>query len=293
MTTAALVTLLMAAIEAFSMMMTALMVFTVMMVTAFMSFAMVMTAFVTFSVMMTAFVTFSMMVVVVAPGIRIIFKGSFSKSFCGCIRRSLNACVKLDSSIRKRHLRTHANSSANQDVGLCSLQETCKSTMAASVSINDLFIDDLTLFNIVQLKLLCMTEVLEDLSIFISDCDSHSIAPFLHYALIDHNRFIRTAATGDQQPLSVNERIDDLFARALVYGRYSGSGYTHLRRAGFLGESFIVQQPHGLKLVHCYLNAFGIWNIVRGKAAINRLLFYSATSDRSWHDILLSDICHL
>ena len=37
----------------------------------------------------------------------------------------------------------------------------------------------------------------------------------------------------------------------------------------------------------------GIRNIVRGKAAVNGLLFYSATADRSWHDILLSDICHL
>ena len=39
--------------------------------------------------------------------------------------------------------------------------------------INDLLINDLTLFSIVQLELLGMVEVLKDFSVFVCDCDSH------------------------------------------------------------------------------------------------------------------------
>ena len=122
MTAAALVPLFMAAVEAFSVMMSALMIFTVMMAAAFI--AMMVSALMAFAVVMPAFVTFSvMMIMVVALGIRIIFQRSIRKGFRGSIRRSLNACVKPDPGIRKRHLRTHADASADQGVSLCSLQE--------------------------------------------------------------------------------------------------------------------------------------------------------------------------
>ena len=284
MTAAALVALLMAAVEAFSVMMSALVVFTVMMAAAFI--AVMVTAFMAFAMVMPTVVTFSvMMVMVVALGIRIIFQRSIRKGFCGGIRRSLNACVKLDPGIRKRCLRTHTNTSADQDVSLNRLQEACKSAMTASVGINDLLIHDLTLINIIQLKLLGMTEVLEDFSVFVCDCDSHGICSFLNDFLIDLDRFKFTVSACDQQPFPVHKGVSDLFSRTVINGRYGCSGYVHPGGTGFLGETLVIQKSQRLKFVYGHLNAFCGCDVIRREAAIDRELFYSAASEWSWHKL--------
>ena len=284
MTAAALVALLMAAVEAFSVMVSALVVFTVMMAAAFI--AVMVTAFMAFAMVMPTVVTFSvMMAMVVALGIRIIFQRSIRKGFRGSIRRSLNACVKLDPDIRKRRLRTHTNASADQGVSLHRLQEACKGAMAASVGIHDLLIDDLTLINIIQLKLLGMTEVLEDFSVFVCDCDSHGIRSFLNDYLIDLDRFKFTVSACDQQPFPVHKGVGDLFSRTVINGRYGRPGYVHPGGAGFLGKPLVIQKPQRLKFVHGHLNAFCGCNVVRRETAIDRKLFYSAASEWSWHKL--------
>ncbi len=124
MTAATLIALFMAAVEPFSVMVSALVVFTVVMTAAFI--AVMVTAFMAFAVVMPALVAFPLMMsMVVALGIRIIFQRSIRKGFCGGVRRSLNACVKLDPGIRKRCLRTHTDASADQGVSLHRLQEAC------------------------------------------------------------------------------------------------------------------------------------------------------------------------
>ena len=60
--------------------------------------------------------------------------------------------------------------------------------MTASIGIDDLLINDLPLFSIIQLKLLGMAEVLENLSVFVCDCNSHGICSFLNDFLIDLDR---------------------------------------------------------------------------------------------------------
>ncbi len=248
--------------------------------------AVVMPTGLTFTVMMPAFVTFTvMMVMVVAPGIRIIFQSSVSKSFRGSIRRSLNARIKLDPGIRKRHLRTHTNASADQGVRLHSLQEACKSAMTASVGVNNLLADDFTLFNIVQLKLLCMTEVLEDLSIFICDCDSHGMYSFLYDFLINLNRLVFTVSACNQQPFPVHKGICDFFPCAVISGCNGGSGNIHSGSTSLLCETFFIQQSQCLKFVNGHLNAFCGCDVVRREAAIDRELLYSAASEWSWHKL--------
>lgn len=51
--------------------------------------------------------------------------------------------------------------------------------MAAAIGIDNLFTDNLSALYIVELELCRMSEVLEDLSVFVGDCDSHYIASFL------------------------------------------------------------------------------------------------------------------
>ena len=112
--------------------------------------------------------------------------------------------------------------------------------MAAAVCADNLFCDYFSILNIVNLELFGMTEVLEDLSVFVSDCDSHYIASFLHDFLIDFNRFIFTAPACNQQSLPMNESIRDLFSRAFIDRGNRGSGNVHPNGAGFLGESFVI-----------------------------------------------------
>ena len=154
MAAAAVVTLLMAAVKTFPVMMAAFMFFSVMMV-----------AVVFFPVMMP---------MVVAPGVGIIFQRSLRKSFCGGICSTLDSGIKCDSRIRKRCLRSHADSSADQRIRFYCLQEARKGTVSASVGINDLLIYDLSAFDVIQLELLGVSEMLEDLPVVICDCYSHA-----------------------------------------------------------------------------------------------------------------------
>jgi hypothetical protein len=282
MTAAALVALFVAAVEAFSVMMAALMIFTVVMAAAFIP--MMVSALLSFAVVMTAFVTFSvMMTVVVALGVGIIFQRSIRKGFCGSIRRSLNACIKLDPGVGKRRLRTHTDASADQGVSLHRLQEPGKGAVTASVGIHDLLIHDLPLFNIVQLKLLGMAEVLEDFSVFVCDCDPHGICSFLNDFLIDLDRFKFTVSACDQQPFSVYQGVGYLFPRTVINGGYGGPGDVHPGGAGFLGKTLVIQKSQCLKFIHGHLDAFCGCDIVRREAAIDRKLFDPAASEWSWH----------
>ena len=284
MTAAALVALFVAAVEAFSVMMAAHMIFTVMTAAAFIP--MMVSARLPFAVVMTAFVTFSvMMAMVVALGVGIIFQRPIRKGFCGSIRRSLNACVKPDPGVGKRRLRPHADASADQGVSLYRLQEPGQRAVAASVGIHDLLIHDLPGFNIVQLELLGMAEVLEDLSVFVCDCDSHGICSFLNDFLIDFNRFKFTMSACDQQPFSVDKGVGDFFPRTVINGRYGRPGDVHPGGAGFLGKTFVIQKSQRLKFIHGHLDAFCGCDVVRREAAIDRKLFDPATSEWSWHKL--------
>ena len=88
MAAAALVTFLMPAVEAFAVMMPAVMAFTV------------------------------VMAVVVAFGIGIILQRTPCQSLRGCIGRTGNPAVELDSRLGQRVLRTHADAAADQCIRL-------------------------------------------------------------------------------------------------------------------------------------------------------------------------------
>ena len=282
MTAAAFVAFFMAAVESFSVMMSAHMVFTVVMSAAFI--ALMVSALMSFAVVMTAFVTFSVMIaMVVALGIRIIFQGAFSKRSRCSIRRSLYTGIELNSCVSKCRLCAHTDTSTDQSVSLCCLQEAGKCSMSASVGVNDLLINDLSLFNIVQFKLLGMAEVLKDFSVFVCDCDSHGIRSFLNDFLIDLDRYKYTMSTRDQQPFSVHKGISNFFPGAFIDGSYRGPGNVHPGCTDFLGKAFIIQQSQCLKFVYRHLNAFRGCDVIRRETAVDRKLLYSTASEWSWH----------
>ena len=167
-------------------------------------------------VVMTAIPVFMVMVVVIAMGVRVVSKRSLRERLCRLVRASLHAGVELDADVGQRHLRAHADAAANQRVDLGRLQESRQRAVPASVGINDLLSRDFSVFYIVQLELFRMSEVLKNLSVVISNRDSHCHASFLHNILPDFHRRKFTAASGDQEPLPMNEGLRDLLPRAVV-----------------------------------------------------------------------------
>ena len=160
-----LVTLLMAAVEALSVMVPALVSLTMMMA-AFMAFSLVMPAIVAFPVMMA---------VVVTSGIGIILQRAVCKSLCCRVGRTGNPAVKPNPCFGQRSLSAHADAAANQRIRLRGFQKAGQRTVAAAVGGNDLFRDDPAALHVIELELFRVAEMLEDLSVFISYRNSHSI----------------------------------------------------------------------------------------------------------------------
>ncbi len=281
MTAAAIVTFLVAAVLAFSMMMTTFMMISVMMA-AFMSFTMMVAASMSFTMMVTASMSLAvMMTVVVTSGVGIIGERSFRKSLCGVIRRALDSGIEHDSHIRKRCLGSHADPAADQSVCFYCLQETRKGAVSVPVGINNLLIHDLSIFDVIQLELFGVAKVLEDLSVFICNCNSHGIRSFPDDFLIDLDRSIFTVSACDQQPFPIHKGISNLFPCAVIDGCDSGPGNVHPGCAGFLGKAFLIQQSQCLIFVNSHMNTFCGCDVVGREAAIDRKPLYSAASEGS------------
>ena len=161
---------------------------------------------------------FSVMVTVC---IRIELQCSGGKSLCRFICGSLNAGIEPDPRIGQRHLCTHPDSSADECIHSGCLKETGQGTVTAAVRVYDLFSRDLSLFNIKKLELFTMSEMLKNLSFFISDCDPHCNTSFLHNSLLDLYRLKFTVTARDQKALSVNKSVCDFLSCTVVDGRDS------------------------------------------------------------------------
>ena len=236
------------------------------------------------AVLVTAFPVM-MMPVMIATGIGIKSQSPCGKSPRGFISGALHTCIQPDPSVGQGHLRAHSDSAADQGISLRSLQESGQSAMAASVGINDLLTDDFSILNVIQLELFGMAEMLKNLSIVIGNGDSHCFASFHHDVLIDINRPKFTAASGDQQPFSVNEGICDLLPCALIDRCDCCPGDIHPVCACFLRETFVIQKPKCLVLIYRHPDRFGGRYIVRGETAIDRHLFDFAASHWPWHSV--------
>ena len=96
-----------------------------------------------------------MMLMVITMCIRIIFQMALCQSLRCLIGIALNSGIQLDASICQSHLSANPDASADQSI------------------------HNLSILCIIELELCRMAEVLEDFSVFISDCDSHCAASFL------------------------------------------------------------------------------------------------------------------
>lgn len=205
---------------------------------------------------MTTF-TVMMMSVVITMRIRIIGKCSGRERFRCVVRQALHTCIQFDPGIRESHLSAHSNTTADQRIDLSRLKKTSQGAMSASVRVDNLLSGDLSILYIVQFKLLRMSKMLENLSVFVSNCDSHCVRSFSDHVLWKFDGFKCTASTCDQQPFPVYKSIGDLPACTVINRGDRGAGNLHSGSTCFLRESFIIQKAHGFKLIHRHPHIFG------------------------------------
>ena len=235
MAAAALVTFLMPTVEAFAVMVSTL---------------------VTASVMMSTLVPLTVvMAVVVAFGIGIILQRTLCQSLRGCIGRTRNPAVELDSRLGQRILRTHADAAADQCIRLGGFQESGQCAVTTAIGWYDLLGNDLAILHVVELELLGVAEMLEDLSVFVRHCDSHRVCSFLR----DVFRSLIVEPdipAADPEPFAVYQGLRRFAAGALVDGRDRGARNAHALGALLLRQSLVIEKPDRLELIQAHHDRF-------------------------------------
>ena len=205
-----------------------------------------------------------MLSMMIALDIGIEFQLAFCQCLGSCISTAGNAAVKPDPSCCQSRLCTAANAAADQSIRIQGSQNTRQRAMTTAVGIHHLRRKDLSILNIIDLKLLGMAKVLEDHTIFISDCNSHNIVSFRLLILFAESVFetgfltavrrISVAQTEisafDLQRTSLNKGIRHFSACTGIDQLNRGSGYAHPFAAKFLRKSLPVNETKGLIFVH-------------------------------------------
>ena len=246
----------------------------------------------------TARVTFPMVVVMITPDIGIEVQLTCCQCFCCCISAAGNTTVKPDTRIAERHLRTAANTTADQGIYLQGAQKSCQRTMATAARIHNLRRNDISIFHIIDFELFGVTEVLKDFSVFVSNCDSHNMISFrffvhrMDFLLIAISAPVGCAVTAteckipslDSQRKSLNQRIGQFFAGSCINLLNRCSGNMHILSALLLRKTFTVNQTNSFILIHIQDNGSQFLAATnRNKTIIIWQTTYFSTFSRSWH----------
>ena len=139
-----------------------------------------MAAVVSATVIATAVSTLAVLVIVVVTvHVRVIAEIAGDECIDRCIRISADTTEKADTDLGECHLCTTTDAAADQCIDTELHEETGERAVTTAVRIHDRLAYDLTIRHIVDLKLLGMTEVLENLAVFIGYCNSHDDISFL------------------------------------------------------------------------------------------------------------------
>ena len=111
-------------------------------------------------------------VVVAAVGAR---RDELSLQICfdRCVRIALCAGDDLNAGLCQRVLRAAAEPAADQDIDRAVRKKSRQCAMPESVRTDHLTGDDLSTLNIIDLKSLCSSEMLENTAIIVSNCNLH------------------------------------------------------------------------------------------------------------------------
>lgn len=117
--------------------------------------------------------TFSVMTVVRTVDIGIEAEVSCQEVHNSPVRIAGAAAVKPDASLCQRHLGATADTAADQNICVQTSKQIGQSTVATAVGVNDLGSNDIAAAHFVNLELLGVTEMLEDLTVSISNRNCH------------------------------------------------------------------------------------------------------------------------
>ena len=143
--------------------------------------ATVRTAVTAATVRTTGVVLAVVMVVVIAFGFGVIVQAVGEEGRYSFVCITVDAAVQLDACLSKCRLRTAPDAAANEDVCLQCRKKSCQGTVSAAVGIYNFCIYDLAVLYLIELKLCGVTEVLKDLSVFISYCNFHCTVSFSNF----------------------------------------------------------------------------------------------------------------
>ena len=119
-----------------------------------------------------------MFAMMITHHIGIISQLTGSQRLCRCIGITGNTAIQPDAGFSQCHLRTAADATADQRINLQCSQHARKGAVAAAIGAHHFSIYDLTVLNLVDLKLLGVAEMLKNLAIFISNCNFHTVFSF-------------------------------------------------------------------------------------------------------------------
>ncbi len=205
-----------------------------------------------------------MLPVMVALDVGVIGKITGQEGLDRSVRVAGNAAEQLNTNRSKGHLSTAADSSADQNIGLQSIQDLSQSAVTAAICADNLRRNDLAVFHIINLKGFGMAEMLEDIAVFISDCDSHNIISFkkivVFCKLLPNAGFIAAGtvlritytegASFDSQRAALNQNLGQLQSGVFIYFLCGGSGNLHPFTALFLRKSQVINQANGFVLIY-------------------------------------------
>ena len=120
-----------------------------------------------------------LVIMVVTVHVRVIAESACDECIDCRICIPADSTEKTDADLSECHLRTTTDATADQCIDTELHEESCERAVTTAVRIHDDLTYDLTIRHIVNLKLCGMSEVLENLAVFIGYCNSHDDISFL------------------------------------------------------------------------------------------------------------------
>lgn len=118
--------------------------------------------------------TMAMLLVVMAASyVGIEFQRTIEQILDGFIGTARNAAIEVNRSDRQGLLGSATDAAGNDGIDFLGLQETDQGTVALTIGVDDVSLDDMPIFDIINLEFFRMAEMLEYIPIFIRNCYSY------------------------------------------------------------------------------------------------------------------------
>lgn len=118
--------------------------------------------------------TMAMLLVVMAASyVGIEFQRTIEQILDGFIGTARNAAIEINRSGLQGLLGSAADAAGNDGIDFLGLQETDQGTVALTMGVDDVSLDDMAIFDIIDLEFFRMAEMLEYIPIFIRNCYSY------------------------------------------------------------------------------------------------------------------------